>query len=553
MRLHIVPAQESPFEHLWDDGELVIGRAAECGLTIPDRFLSRRHARLYREGGLALVEDLGSRNGTLVNGERIAGPTPVVGGDVIRISGSQIALVDEERAAAASESALYRPATQLLADRSLVSSTVQDAAELRHLAEQLELLNEVHRALARPIAITALLELILDRAFDHLRPEQAAILLKGRDGELTVAAARAVPGREGGITTSRSLAQEVVGRGNAALILDAQTDQRFASAASILSSGVRSLIAAPLLDEQGTLGMIALQSKLSIRQFTEADLELLVSLAAIAGLRLRNLALADEAAERRRLEQELALARRIQVALLPERLPEPAGWELHSASLPSRGVSGDSYKALLRARPGADAAGELVLMLADVSGKGMSASLLSASLEALSAAPIEDGLGAAEICTKLSRLLWARTPPEKYATCFFAVLDLASGRLTWANAGHNPGLLVRASGEVAELASSGPPLGLLAVAAFRESTLELAPGDSLVLYTDGISEAANAAGDEYGVGRLASLAGRLATATAGGPPLAGLWNTLAAELDAFVGGEPYADDRTFLAVRRAAS
>ena len=185
-----------------------------------------------------------------------------------------------------------------------------------------------------------------------------------------------------------------------------------------------------------------LESRAGVRQFAEEDLELLVSLAAVAALHLRNLALAMEAAERRRLEEELALARRIQVALLPDHLPEISGWDLYGGNFPSRGVSGDYYEVVERAE-----GRECVFMMADVSGKGMAASLLTVSLQALSTGPIEDGLPPEEICTRLSRLLYRRTPPEKYATAFLGVLEPATGRLRYTNAGHNPPLVLRAAGQ----------------------------------------------------------------------------------------------------------
>ncbi|HVS14518.1 MAG TPA: GAF domain-containing SpoIIE family protein phosphatase, partial [Thermoanaerobaculia bacterium] len=339
---------------------------------------------------------------------------------------------------------------------------------------------------------------------------------------------------------SRSLLREVTERRQAALVLDASADERFAGAASILDSGVRSVLAAPLLTPEGTLGMIVLSSRLRVRQFGEDDMPLLVSLASVAALHLRNIDLAAEAAERRRLAAELELARRIQVALLPSRLPEVAGYELLAGNVPSRGVSGDLYTVDVHADSGV-----VTFLVCDVSGKGMAASLLGASLEALAVGPIEVGHPPDGICLRVSRRLFARTPPEKYATGFVAQLDSATHRLAWSNAGHNSALLVRAGGEVERLSATGPPLGVLPGASYRAHETELGPGDLLLVYTDGITEAADPADEEFGLDRLADLARRLR-----GASLLELRRTIEEALDEFVRGVPYADDRTLLFLRR---
>ena len=269
-----------------------------------------------------------------------------------------------------------------------------------------------------------------------------------------------------------------------------------------------------------------------------------MSLASAAALRIRNLSLTEEAAERRRLESELALARRIQVALLPQDLPAVEGWSIHGGNLPSRGVSGDFYEVVERT---GDGGGELVLVIADVSGKGMAASLLTASLEALLAPLIAEGEEADAVCTFASRLLFERTPPEKYATAILAVVDTATGRLTYTVAGHNPALLVRAGGTVEELGSTGPPLGLLPSVVYAAGEVALAAGDALVLYTDGLVEAADPDDEEYGLERAAEVCRRHAGADPGA-----LARALEEDVEAFVRGVPFADDRTLLIVRRTA-
>jgi sigma-B regulation protein RsbU (phosphoserine phosphatase) len=547
LHLQITPAEGAPFDYPLRGEALVVGRALDADLTLADPFLSRRHSRFFRTGTDLFVEDLGSRNGTLVNGQAIQQATRVRAGDVVRISNSVLTVLTDGPAPVKApepeddflDGTVFRRASELLDRQSAPAAA--SAADLRRYAERLKLLNEVHQALGRSLTLEELLELILDRAFDHLRPDRGAILLKEKDGGYRPAANRSSLGGSEGLVFSRSLVREVAEKGMAAIVFDVQSDARFSAAQSMLLSGIRSLIAAPLLDPEGSLGLIVLESRAGVRQFSEEDLELLVSLAAVAALHLRNLALAMDAAERRRLQEELALARRIQVALLPDRLPEVPGWELYGGNIPSRGVSGDYYEIVTRGE-----GRECVLMVADVSGKGMAASLLTVSLQALSAGPIEDGLPSDEICARLSRQLYRRTPPEKYATAFLGILETATGRLRYTNAGHNPPLVLRAAGTAEELGSTGVPLGLIPQAAYRAGETTLGPGDILVLYTDGLVEAADPEANEYGLDRLREvcLCGRAEACAA----LAGI---LTRDMEEFARGVPFADDRTLVLVRRS--
>jgi serine phosphatase RsbU (regulator of sigma subunit) len=544
LRLQVAPARGAPFEHRFDGESLVIGRSAAAGLVLDDPFLSRLHARLVRNGPAVFLEDLGSRLGTLLNGRPVREPTPIRPGDVVRISAFTIRVQGPEPGEESDDplgsATVLRRAADVLTDTSRDPSGVEGEEALRRYAERLRLLNEIHQALGTSLGLDELLELILDRVFDHLRPERGAIFLRTADGQHRRAASRAAAGTEEELPCSRSLVREVAEKGMAALVLDLRTDQRFAGAQSLQISGVRSLVAAPLLGPEGPLGMIALDSRLLVRQFTEEDMALLISLASVAALHLRNAALALEAAERHRLEEEVALARRIQLALLPDHLPEIAGYELHGDTVPSRGVSGDYYQAVVR-RSGE----ECVLLVADVAGKGMAASLLTASLEALAAGPIEDGLPPDQICDRLSRQLHRRTPPEKYATAFVAVLHTASGLLRYTNAGHNPPLLVRATGEVERLGPTGLPIALVPAAPYRLAETLLSPGDLLVIYTDGLVEAASPEDEEYGLDRLTEACLRLRSASCEGIAAA-----LAEDLEAFAHGIPFADDRTLLLARR---
>jgi serine phosphatase RsbU (regulator of sigma subunit)/pSer/pThr/pTyr-binding forkhead associated (FHA) protein len=538
LRLRITPPIGDPFEHFCEGEALVVGRSSKADLVLSDRFLSRLHARFFLEGETWYVEDLGSRNTTLLNGRPVASPMHLAGGDLVKLSETVITVegfdkqADKPRSSvdevSSSDSILLRSASELMA-----------AAE-RESGDRMKLLNEVHRALAESISLEELLELVLDRAFAHLRPEEGIVLLKNSLGELEQSATRRLPGTSGDFLVSRSLEKEVAEKGQAALVLDAQTDARFAAAESILSSGVRTLVAAPLLAPDANLGMIVLSSRVHVRRYSEEDLELLAALASVAALRIRNISLAEEAARRQALEREMTIARQIQLALLPDSLPEVPGYSLFATNDASRAVSGDFYEIQT-----SEETGEPVLVIADVSGKGMSASLVAASLDALLMGPIEVGHPTDAICARVGRRLNARTPPERYATAIIASLNPKTGILSYTNAGHNAGLLVRADGTAERLEGTGMPLGLFPIAEYDREEVTLGPGDLVVLYTDGITEAANEAGDEFGLERLEKV-----VQTYNREPLVALAVAIETAVEVFAEERRFADDRTLVFLRR---
>jgi sigma-B regulation protein RsbU (phosphoserine phosphatase) len=189
-----------------------------------------------------------------------------------------------------------------------------------------------------------------------------------------------------------------------------------------------------------------------------------------------------------------------------------------------------------------------VILVADVSGKGVAASLLTASLGAFSAASIEEGLPADEICARVSQMLFSRTPPNKYATAFLGILSPETGTLRYVNAGHNPPLVIRGDEGLSRLAPTGPPLGLLADATYKVAEASLLPGDILVIYTDGITEAVNSRDEEFSSERLEKICRCYRTLD-----LPFLAEAIEREVDVFTGGLPAADDRTLVLLRRLTS
>jgi len=552
-RLRVVPPYGKSFLHTVKRRPVVIGRSTAVDIHVPDRFLSRQHARLFLKDESWWIEDLASRNGSWINGKRIDCPIVFGQDDRVRLSNTHLYFspgAEEPEPTPTdfitSESDVaFRPVDELIKSaHSLGPSELDPTETVIRQSEHLRLLNQFHSSLSQPLDLDNLLELILDQLFDALRADQGIIYLKQADGLNQRAAERSI----GGLTTehleSHTLLTKVADEGLTALVNGLNTPSDWQSGDSILEQGVKSLTAAPLTDSQGTLGMIAMSSNRAEVSFGEQEQELLVSLASVAALRIRNMLLieeaAREAAEIERLDEELLLARKIQVGLLPSKTPRLEGFELRGSSIPCRRVSGDFYQMIPR-----DDGKEVVVLVADVVGKGLGASLVTASLEALAIGPIEAGHPPAEICRRLDRRLYARTTSGKFSAMFIVLLRAEEDRVSFANAGLNPGLLVRSSGRVHQLHASGPPLGLLLGATYKESTRRLKDGDLLVLYTDGLTEAVNPTDQEYGLRRLINVCRSQRENS-----LDEIAEAIEIDLEEFVHGVPYDDDRTLVLARR---
>ena len=549
MQLLVTPAEREPFNFELENGSIVVGRSSTAHLALADSYASRHHARLTRRDESLLVEDLGSRNGTYVNGRPVVAPTEVRPGDLIRIAGSSIRRSDEgapisdvmtraaEGGAEVRDVTLIRPAAEILDESSDSIDALAAGEALRRYASRLKTLRAIHRAFSsRATSRADLLRTILDWAFDLFSPQQGEIYLRASDGELRRADSRPADATAGIPLPERIVAQVLQER----LAVTAKVDK--AQAGDSGRSSPTFLIAAPMLDGDSTFGMLVLSRDHPRQRFNEEQLDLFVELTAEAGLELRKIMLAEEAEQTRLLEQELALARRIQLGILRE-LPSFEGYSFLSRNVPSRGVSGDFYTLTVRA--GGD---ECVLIVGDVSGKGFAAALVTASVEALSAVMIEAGYPPHEICTKLSHQLFERTLPSGFVTAIVAALDRQSGRLVYTNAGQNAALLARPDGSLEELRSVGLPLALMRGGAYESREVMLEAGATLLLYTDGITEAANRENEEYGLDRLRACFVRHHQAS-----LLDIVHGIEADLDHFVHDVPYADDRTVLLVRRSSA
>jgi sigma-B regulation protein RsbU (phosphoserine phosphatase) len=299
----------------------------------------------------------------------------------------------------------------------------------------------------------------------------------------------------------------------------------------------------PLAVKDRLLGFISLGEKRSEAPYSRTDVRLLQSVATQVALALENsqlaAAIAEEAAHRERLNRELEIAREVQERLFPQKLPPTTGLDYAGLCRPAQGVGGDYYDFI--ALPG----GQLGIAIGDVSGKGVSAALLMASLQASLRGRTHSRVGGlADLMRDLNQLIYDSTPSNRFASFFYAEYDPVLKRLTYVNAGHNAPMLFR-DGEVMRLDAGGMVLGCIPSAAYVEQTVELAPGDRIVAFTDGISEALNESEEEWGEPRL------VATVAAEPPalPAKDLIDRILAAVDGFVAGTPQFDDLTLVVLR----
>ena len=539
MRLRVEPPRDRPFHRECVHGGLVIGRGADADLSVNDASMSRRHARVYAQGGDWFVEDLGARNGTTLNGQRITGAMRLGHGDVLRLGDTSLVVdapASRPAPAIADHGTIFRSAATLQA--AAQTPAADDAAALQRYAAHLKLLNDVQRDLAAPISLDALLDRLLERLFDVLRPEDGLVLLRQPDGSLRQAATRRARGSRGELVVSRRLVDEVVEKGAAALVMDAALDDRFAAAQSLLAAGIRSIVAAPLADAGGTLGMVALYSRVHVRQFSEPDLELLVSIASAAALRVRNISLAEDAAERRLLERELAVAHDIQMGMLPRAMPAVPGIELAADLRPARAVGGDLYDVFM-------VGDELWFIVADVAGKGVGAALFMAVTKTLFRALAPAGESLAAVMTRLNAELARENERQIFVTALAGRLRAADRVVEYANAGHgHPMLVGPVTAGTIEAGAGGPALGIVEGAEYTAGRLPVPSGAALLIYTDGVTDARDAAGAAFGDRRLEQCLARCA-----GGPAAKIVATVMSTVATFAGGAPQEDDITVLAVR----
>jgi serine phosphatase RsbU (regulator of sigma subunit)/pSer/pThr/pTyr-binding forkhead associated (FHA) protein len=521
---------------------LSLGRSPDNDLAYPaDTRLSRRHLLFQPNPAGWMVSDLGSKNGTLLNGQMLTAASVLRPGDRINAGQltvefgeaaplSKLPFFDETEHPPRADMTFAVKLDTLLKGTGAAAPAFGREADA---AKRMEALIEAGRELAGHRPLDELFPLILQLAAKAVGAARGMVITRS-DGVLTP---RAVMGE--GLKVSRAVSEQVIRERTSMLVRDTGVDHALASSMTIVVQKVKSLMAAPLQTKDDVIGLVYVDSPGIVRDFTPEDLNLLTVMANIAAVRLEHARLAEIEQAERVMARDMEQAAEIQRSLLPAETPSLGSFEIAASTIPCRAVGGDYFDYVWVPD------GRFAFVVADASGKGVPASLLVSCLQARLLTLLEEGMPLGEMAARLNRGLSAKCPGNRFVTVFVAYLDTKTGEIEYSNAGHNPPLLVRASGGVENLDVGGPVMGLIGMAPYSSAKVKMEPGDLLIATSDGVTEAVNSTYEEFSDERLWRFAIQSQNL-----PVAETVRTLCDAVEQFAGGMPQADDITVLALRR---
>jgi phosphoserine phosphatase RsbU/P len=509
-----------------------VGRKVDKDLVIADPRVSRDHAQIVQEGQDFFLQDLGSKHGTFVNGERVQ-RQKLVRGDRLEFGARDSAYVLFNPAHATSNTA-----REFLSQISVMGAK-PEATEL----ETLRLFLEAARKLNTAGVLDEILITMLDVTLQLTKAERAYVFMKDETGTLRLAAGRNV-NKEPLLddkTISHSILEESIRSNLEFLLTDTSSSQEMAGRHSIVQYDLRTVVCIPLrkMQLQATrdaqtpvpaaasaqaMGVLYVDSRFASRDISGVSGDILRAIAREAASLIENARLVQAEEESRRYQQELSIAASIQQRLMQVKIPEVPFARLRGRNLPCKEIGGDFFDAV-NTKEG------LAVVLADVSGKGVSAALLASTLQGMIYSHLLAGMPLLEVVSAVNRFFTDKLVGEKYATVLLARLR-RDGELEYVNCGHVPPMLVCA-GEVIRPPHGNVPVGLLADATFESATCHMKSGDRFILVTDGVTEAENAMGDFFEDFRLEAAAAK-------SPTLEGIFSAVTE----FCSGNPLSDDCT---------
>jgi phosphoserine phosphatase RsbU/P len=515
-----------------DKFPFTIGRRNTCDLRVVGPDVSRDHAEIVQEGDRLVLRDRSS-NGTFVNDNAIS-DHPLAHGDRVRLGPHEdvklLFLQDQGQ------------------DTLGAVPTVSAVHDLRQMATLFDGL----RAMGAAHALEEVLALVLDMTIEFTGAERGFIMLADAEGHLEFNAGRAqgkktLPGKT--FDTSRRIPEEVFTSGEPKTVIDLLDANMPNIHAGTVALGIRHVLCLPLqvtqrsvqrredAPAQRRIGVLYLDSRQKGEMLSETTVGGLQTLAAEAAVAIENARLYREEIEKLRLEQELNIAAQMQQALLPQADYTAPGVEAVAVSVPCRAIGGDFFDYVELPSPLG-----FGFALGDVAGKGPPAALMTAVIQGVFSTRAPEGETPARTLVSLNEAVVRRAVRARFVTMVYGVVT-AEGRLTYCNAGHNPPLVITGNG-VRRLECGGPVLGLLPGVEYEEETVQLDPGDIIVVFSDGVSESMDTTGEQYEDTRIAECVQRCRDLKP-----AEILERLLADVRKFSDGTPQHDDLTAMIIR----
>ena len=523
------------------DRPVVLGRGRRADIVVDDPSASRRHAQIELHGREWQLNDLDSANGTHLNGRPISRPTTIRPGDLIGIGGLTLRYEPDSKKEPADSTVFFveeeSPESQII-----LSKPVELDPPLASDPRQAQLLIRLAEILGTAFQEHAVLDFVIDELLKAApRAERGLVLVyEDEGGELVPSSIRAPGGAPARVGYSRTLMKQALARREGLVIIDAGSEGKAAGSDSLLLMGLRSVLCVPITFRNEIFGVVQLDGRPGGGPFTESELGTALGFAAQIGMTIAYVRLHKRELKRELLDRDLTLARRVQQDFLPQRPPEVPGYGFSVEYTPAQAVGGDFFD-FIQLSPT-----HVAVIAGDVSGKGVSAAIFGARVTSDFRYQSVGQTSPAMILERVNKSLTHVSRDGMFATAVVAVIDTTTGQLEIATAGHPLGVLRAASGWARLVgATGGPPIGIRDRATFPQTSHPLAPGDTVVFYSDGVTEAVNVGDDQYGNERL------LGAIRPAGGSIRELTRALADDVARFSQGCEQRDDITIVAFGRS--
>jgi serine phosphatase RsbU (regulator of sigma subunit) len=501
----------------------VLGRHPDCDVVIDVGAVSRQHAKIERAGDSFFLEDLKSRNGTILNDQPLAQRRALADGDRLQICDITLVFHDDPKpkppkpAANAARNLLTQGDSShgaLLVDddeREEGGTTIMSTIDVGSINSSLQIAAsaeaklaaflEINRCLGRQLALDEVLPQVLESLFRiFVQADRGFIILQDERKNLIPRWTKLRrEDASDSLRISRTIVKQVMEGKEAVLSEDATSDKRFQMSQSITDFRIRSMMCAPLVDSEGNaFGVLQIDTLDRRKRFQKDDLDVLASVATQAGRAIDNARLHEQMLRQREVDRDLELARNVQRGIVPRKPPELAGYRFYHFYESANQVGGDYFDYVPLA------GGRVAVVVADVVGHGVAAALLMARLSSQVRFCLAGGAEPSAALAQVNAAFGEIGIDSRFVTFWLGVLDPSTHSLTVANAGHMPTMIRRASGQVEEVGDeqTGMPLGVMDDAQYEQFTITLEPGEMVMMYTDGINESMDPAGELYTIGRL---------------------------------------------------